>query len=353
MPIDLAALFESLILPLEQPLARSLSAAVIPGFDNHRLAKDSSGAPCLLLRQPSAASSAPTRLQNLMVSYAVPCVVSHRTGAQEHGVFTIIKCASTDPALYAHFLRILSPLVMVLGQTPTAAAVRRAISGLVQLFQCLTTPAKKSIQGLWGELLIIRYATDPIRVAAAWHGTPDERVDFGAGRHRCEVKSSSARTRTHHFSLLQLIPPAPARLIIASVFVESIGGGLSLGSLFDQTRALLASDSAILARFDSIFYSTLGSGWSESLEECFDLELALSSVRFFDARDVPKVETPLAIGVADVRFTSDLSSIPPLSKTDLTSEEGLFSAVSGGWSADILSAGGAPVAGAVATRDRR
>jgi hypothetical protein len=324
--VDLFTLFESLVLPLEQPSGRSLSAALITGFDNHRLAKDASGSPCLLLRQPSAAISAPTRLQNLMISYAVPCVVNRDDGVQEHGVFTIIKCASTDPSLFPHFLRILSPLVMVLGPTPTSAAVRRAIIGLVQLFQALTIPARKSVQGLWAELLMIRYATDPAQVAAAWHGTFGERVDFVAGQQRCEVKSSSARVRTHHFSLAQLMPPPPARLIVASVFVESIGGGMSLGTLFDETRALLASDPAMLARFDLVFYSTLGSAWAEALDERFDLELARSSVQFFDSIDIPRTDAPPPT-VSDVRFTSDLSAVAPLTPENLRTTEGFFPAL--------------------------
>jgi Putative PD-(D/E)XK family member, (DUF4420) len=323
--LDLVTLFESLVLPLEQPSARSLSAAVIPGFDTHRLAIDASGSPCLLLRQPAAAPAAPTRLQNLMVSYAVPCIVGRNDGVQEQGVFTIIKCASADPSLYPHFLRVLSPLIMLLGASPSAAAVRRAIVGLVQLFQALTTPAKKSVQGLWAELLLIRYATDPAQVATAWHGTPGERVDFAAGKQRCEVKSSSTHARTHHFSLAQLTPPPPARLIVASVFVESIGGGMSLGNLFDETRALLASDPAVLARFDGVFYSTLGSGWAEALDERFDLELARSSLQFFDAMEIPRAGD-IPPTVLDVRFTSDLSALSPLPVVELSAAGGLLAA---------------------------
>ena len=119
--------------------------------------KGPGGSPCLLLRQPASASpTAPIRLQNLLVSYGVPCAISHPDGQQEEGTFTIIKCSSADPSLFPHFLRILSPVIATLGATPTAAAVRRAISGLVDLFQALTAPAKKSIQGLWAELLIIK-----------------------------------------------------------------------------------------------------------------------------------------------------------------------------------------------------
>jgi len=214
---------------------------------------------------------------------------------------------------------------MVLGPTPTSAAVRRAITGLVELFQALALPAKKSVQGLWAELLLIRYATDPALIAAAWHGTPGEQVDFAAGRQRCEVKSSSTRTRAHYFSLAQLTPPASARLIVASVFVESIGGGLALGGLFEETRALLASDPALLARFDGVFYSTLGNGWSEALDERFDLELARSSLQFFDGTQVPR-PGDIPMPVSDVRFISDLSALSRLPDPELSAAGGLLAA---------------------------
>jgi len=322
---NLTELFEALVLPLERPAGKSLSAVAIPGAVSHRLAKDSSGAPCLLLRQPPGAfPTPPIRLQNLLVSYGVPCVISHPDGEQEKGIFTIIKCSSVDPSLFPHFLRILSPIIATLGPKPSTAVVRRAISGLVDLFQALTTSAKKSVQGLWAELLVIKHATNPHALVAAWHGLPVERVDFLSGRQRIEVKSSSKRQRLHHFSLAQLTPPANTHLVVASIFVEPVGGGLSLGRLADDIRAILASDPALLTRFDAIFYATLGASWSDAMEECFDLELASESLQFFDSVNVPKLDGPIPPTVNDVRFTSDMSGASPLASAALISAGGLL-----------------------------
>lgn len=323
----LEELFASLVLPLEQATGRSLSATPIPGYENYKLAKDLSGSPCLLLRQaPTSTSISPIRLQNLIVSYAVPCVVSHPDGQQEEGTFTIIKCSSADPSLFPHFLRILSPIITTLGATPTSAVVRKAISGLTDLFQALTTPAKKSIQGLWAELLVIRGADDPVALVAAWHGLPVERIDFLSGRQRIEVKSSSNRRRVHHFSLVQLTPPANTRLIVASLFVESVGGGLSLLRLTDDIRAILASDPVLLTQFDAVFYATLGANWSDAMEECFDLELANESLQFFDSAAIPTIDASIPHTVNDIRFTSDMSAVSPLMLDSLRSEGGLFAA---------------------------
>jgi hypothetical protein len=323
----LEELFDSLVLPLEQPTGRSLSAAPIPGYENYRLAKDSSGSPCLLLRQAHAATpTSPIRLQNLIVSYGVPCLITRPDNQQEEGTFTIVKCSNVDPSLFPHFLRILSPVIVTLGAAPTTAAVRRAISGLVDLFQALTMPAKKSVQGLWAELFVIRNSSNPQEVARAWHGAPEEHIDFVNGRHRIEVKSSSTRTRVHHFSMLQLTPPAQARLVVASVFVENIGGGVSLRQLTDGIRAILTTDPHLLARFDAVFYATLGAGWAEAMEERFDFELAGESLRFFDSEHIPKITRPIPTSVSDVRFCSDLSGVASLVPEALNAAGGLFAA---------------------------
>lgn len=328
MTSPLEELFQSLVVPLGLPAGRSFSAVPIPGSENYRLAKDSSGSPCLLLKQARAMlPTSPIRLQNLIVSYGVPCQIVHPDGRPEQGSFTIVRCSSVDPSLFPHFLRILSPIISTLGAKPTSAAVQGAISRLVDLFQALSLPPKKSVQGLWAELFIIRGARNPIEVARAWHGRPDEHVDFVSGRYRVEVKSSSNRTRVHHFSTVQLTPPVQTRLLVASLFVESVGGGLSLGRLADEIRAILSSDSQLLARFDAIFYGTLGASWIEVMEERFDLELARESLQFFDSQDIPQIGRPLPVAVTDVRFCSDLGVISALDTPTLNEAGELFAAI--------------------------
>ena len=324
---DLLQLFQSLVLPMAAASGNDLSAVPIPGADGHRLAKDANGSPCLLIRQsPQRASSAPVRLENLLISFDVPCTVVHPGREPERDTFTIIRCTASNPALFPHFLKILSPMIAALGPTPTRAAVRRAISGLVELFQSLAAPTKKTIQGVWAELLLIRLASDPQAMAAAWHCDPLEHFDFAAGPQRIEVKSSSLRRRAHHFSLAQLTPPQGTRVLVASLFVERSGGGASVQRLFENVRELLASSAEIMAHFDATFYASLGSGWEEAMSEAFDWELARESVAFFTAADVPKVGEPIPLTVSDVRFRSDLSSATPLTQDGLITEGGLFAA---------------------------
>jgi hypothetical protein len=80
-------------------------------------------------------------------------------------------------------------------------------------------------------------------------------------------------------------------------------------------------------QFDAAFYATLGAGWSDAMEECFDLELASESLQFFDSTDIPKIDGPISTAVSDIRFTSDMSAATPVTLESLRSAGGLFAAV--------------------------
>lgn len=321
---DLVQVFQSLVMPMPAAAGEEFAAVPIPGADTHRLAKDASGSPCLLIRQrPQPARQAPIRLENLFVSFDVPCRVRQATGTEED-TFTIVRCSNQNPALFPHFLRIISPTVASLGAAPTAAAVRRSIYALVDLFQALTVPGAKTIQGLFGELTLICLSRDPVAMVAAWHREPHERFDFASGTQRIEVKSSTSRQREHHFSLEQLTPIGGSEILIASVFVERSGGGMSLQTLVDQTRALIASDSTLVARFDTIFYAALGSNWVDAMDESFDWQLARESVAFYRGEAVPRPQNSRTDAVFEVRFRSDLGSVQPMGAFELEALGGMI-----------------------------
>jgi hypothetical protein len=327
VPPDLLQMFQALVAPMPSGSGRGLSAVPIPGAETHRLAKDASGAPCLLIRHhPHNSPSAPIRLEHLLVSFGVPCTIAYGAGASERDTFTIVRCSTANPALFPHFLRIVSPMVVSLGPAPTMAALRRAIFALVELFQALSAPATKTIQGLWAEILLIRLSRDPLGMTAAWRRDPLEHFDFAAGPQRLEVKSSNTRRREHHFSLIQLTSILAADVVIASVFVERAGGGMSMRKLFEDTRARVAADPAAATRFDSVFYASLGSGWADAMDECFDWELAVESVAFYAAATVPKVDNPTPQTVFNVRFQADLGSVVPLRREQLQARGSLFAA---------------------------
>jgi hypothetical protein len=324
---DLLQVFQSLVIPMPAATGQELAAVPIPGSESHKLAKDASGSPCLLIRQRAQTSRpAPIRLEHLFISFDVPCRVRHPAGDHEEDTFTIVRCSNRNPALFPHFLKIISPMIATLGAAPTTSAVRRAIFGLVELFQALSAPGKKTIQGIWAELLLIRLSRDPLAMAAAWHREAQEHFDFADGPQRIEVKSNNSRRREHHFSIEQLTPTGGSRIVITSVFVERSGGGVSLQTLFDETRALLSTVPALVSRFDVVFYAALGSGWSDAMDESFDWQLATDSIAFYRAEAIPKPQNPRVDAVFDVRFRADLGSVTEAPASELDELGGVFRA---------------------------
>ena len=119
----------------------------------------------------------------------------------------------------------------------------------------------------------------PAVMISAWHQTPEDRYDFSASNQRIEVKSAAGRIRQHHFGLQQLHPPRGTNLLVASTFVESAGGGVSIAELADQVRSQIAGDPGLILLLDRIVGLTLGDNWRQASQFRFDKELAEQSLR--------------------------------------------------------------------------
>jgi hypothetical protein len=231
---------------------------------------------------------------------------------------TAVLCLSQDPGIEEYFARIVDLLVGVLGPSPDTAAVATAINELVELFQKLRHPPRKPIVGLVGELLVIDCASDPSVAIAAWRTDPNERYDFAMDNLRVEAKASSTRTRIHFLSAEQADPSPGIVGLLASLFVEQSGGGVSLERLLVSIEAKLSSHSQVV-RLRSIVADTLGRDLPAALNWSFDLALARSTLAWFDLRLIPAIRGPLPPGVSGVHFTTDLAGCKPISASVLAS----------------------------------
>ena len=140
----------------------------------------------------------------------------------------------------------------------------------------------------------------------AWHSEAIERYDFSWDSDRLEVKASTNRTRTHHFSYDQVYPPRSVTVVVASLFVQSSPTGRSIKDLWDQLRAV-ADDSDLRLKLERICLETLGDTWQHAVSKSYDEQIAEESLAFFDIANVPKVSEDQPSGVSDIRFRSDLS----------------------------------------------
>lgn len=330
MMLNLINLFDTLQSPdtLSGNKTR-FSALPIPGYPRYRLGKDAQQTPSFLIAMDDelpSSSVTPIVIENLTVQYDVRCRISHREGTVEEGVFAVIQCTTEEKALQLYFLRVIDALIGSLGVTPSRRDITNTISALIELFRAITKPPKKSLQGLWAELYLIVRSYNPAFLLDAWHWNPEDKYDFNAGNQRIEVKSVAGRIRRHHFSLEQLNPPIGATILVASMFVESAGAGVSLAELMGELRPRINEKPNLLLRLERMVSLTLGDSWRNAIDERFDRELAESSLCFYEALSIPSVNPILPSLVSDVRFVSDLTDTPTADIGVYKKRGGLFRA---------------------------
>jgi hypothetical protein len=326
--LRLTAIFETLPFPKSDHRLLAFSSFVL-GAGPHRLGKDARGAPALLVATASTGVSsrpAPIELEHVRVQYHVRCLLWHAPTSSEEATFTLVHCRSADRLLREYFLSVLEGVLPRLGASPSEARVREVIDTLTELFRALMMPSRKSVQGLWAELFLMSDVEDTCALAQAWHATPGEPYDFTVSRQRIEVKSAAGPERRHHFTLEQLHPPAGTRALVASVFTERAGGGVSLGELLDKVRSRVAGEPDLLLRIDQVVAASLGQSWQKALDDRFDWERAQDSLVFYTAESIPSISPDLPTGVSDVRFMSDLSNVTPIQLEALREAGGLFQA---------------------------
>jgi hypothetical protein len=139
-----------------------------------------------------------------------------------------------------------------------------------------------------------------------------DHFDFAAPDARVECKAASSGMRLHSLSWEQCNPPGGPALV-ASLFVESAGGGTSVQELLERIEARLTGSPDVATRFRETVASTMGMSLRQCLEVRFDESACRASLQWFDLRSVPAVRGELPIGVSGLRFTSNLAMADPVS----------------------------------------
>jgi hypothetical protein len=264
-------------------------------------------------------------LQNLRITHGVRCQIDFPTGEHAIDDVSLIRCAP-DPDLESVFLRLMGGLIPEFGD-PSPDALAQLLVKLVDLFRALTQPPRKSIQGLWGELLMVAVSSAPAELLTAWHVDPTDMYDFNVGQLRIEVKTSASRRRTHHFRLEQLQPPAGSEVVICSLITERAGGGATVADLVNEIEIRVADRPDLAVRAETVIAETLGTEWRSSAHISFDREVARDSMRFVPVAEVPSIPADaLPEGISNVHFEVSLDSIHGASLDQQRMKGGLFAA---------------------------
>lgn len=286
----------------------------------HKLGISQEGFPKFFVRTNSSASSVQNIIREILsIEYNVSCKLIDDAGHTEDDTFCIITLRSLDASLQVYFVEIFTMMLLKLQPIPSNRELSVEIENLIAIFDALTSPPKKKVQGLWAELLVIDQSTRPEVLINAWHSSPSAKYDFTLGRDKIEVKSTSSEDRLHKFSLDQLNPSPNSRLLIASTVVRESGkavDGLSVRDLYEKIRNRVpAVDSQL--RLYTIIAETIGSDIAKLESIFYDYTAAVDFLEFYDYHDIPSISKdnvpPL---VSEVRFSSNLNGLIDVRSND-------------------------------------
>ncbi len=328
--INLTDIFQSLGSTTTVHNANQFSALPIPEYEQHRLAKDYQGRPILLISvvdDPGQKQPAPIVLEHLTVLHDQKCRVSLQNGSTEEKQFTVVHCTKEDTTLYSYFLRVASAIITSLDNRPTHSNVVHTMNRLIELFQAMTEPPRKSVRGLWAELFLISRSSRPSVLIDAWHTMIEDRYDFAMDNQRVEVKSFSGDLRCHHFSLEQLHPSKGVIALVSSMLVEQSQAGESIVDLRGKIQNRLGNQLNSLLHVDSIIALTLGSNWRGASESRYDPKLGNESLAFYATSAIPSVRPDVPSAVSRVRFQSNLTGVSTVDLSHYRAIGQLFKAV--------------------------
>ena len=317
MDLNLSDLIEGLVPPLEDQGHSRFRVRSIPNFPKHYVGRNSSGCPCILLGGRDEQMHAPIRLAGIEAHFALPCRIAILGGNERQETLTVVACSSVDAESQLYFLHVCQTIVHIVGANPTLQQIFDAVGRLVDLFRQLTRPASRSLVGLIGELFTIYRSRNPEIAVRAWRRSDDDRFDFAIDDVRLEVKATGDRVRAHNFSSEQCQPPPGTVGVLASLFVERSGGGMSLMDLLNDIVMRLDGNDDLVLKVQETVAATLGETMTIALTTRFDDVLAQSSLKLYELSTIPAIRDDIPSEVTQVHFRSDLSRSPTLSIGDL------------------------------------
>ncbi len=324
----LNGIFDAITPPLgDQPGKPIYAAMPIPSYDSYLIGKDQISNACLLVLTTDYTEvySPPIRLESLDVQFQSHCELFRNEELYRQDTFTVIRCLSHDRDTILYFLSICETILHVIGDKPTQPEIAKAVHCLTTIFHDIQKSPTRSVNGLFGELYLLRRSSNPAKLLTAWRLDDSARFDFSYEIARLDVKTSVGRARTHVLTYDQCNPPLNTIAIAASLFVERIPSGTTLRTLIDEIEKLVEARSDLVFKLHEVVATTLGANLASALAIGFDTQLAESSLRFFNLLDVPGIRGTLPAYVSDVHFRSDFSGIDANSIQSLINCDPVFS----------------------------
>lgn len=261
-----------------------------PHFNNHKIGIDSSLQPLVLIYSNNLPTfkAAPRKLNLIEIAFNQLCVVGNLECGSKEARYTILKLKSDNPDLQDYFLKICTLILSILGDIPKVEKVQREVVKVIELFSNLSNPPKKTIQGLFAELIIINESTHSDLLVEAWHTNNYDLDDFNDGKCCLEVKSTIEKERIHSFSHNQLINK-DHNSFVASTLIKYSGAGTSLMQLADRIELKLTEIKNKI-KLNEIITSVIGKDFNLISDVLFDYEYSASSVKLYKTNKIYRID---------------------------------------------------------------
>lgn len=267
------------------------------------------GCVCVLVPTAGRAPGRHHRLRNIEVREGLNCDVLAPGGPARAIRGTLVVCRSEQSGLVRLFLGLLADAMTTLGPLPAASEFSNWVIRAAELFSRLEGEGRRTMQGLWAELVVASSLPLPEVAVRRWHADPLERYDFTSGAFSLEVKSCTDLDRVHSFSLDQLRPQTGALVWIASVVARPEPLGHSVLDLVHALEMRIPTPN-VRDKLREIVFVSAGSSIDDDDRYRFDAAGARASLRLLDACAVPSVPGPLAPEILGVQLRVRCAALP-------------------------------------------
>lgn len=281
----------------------------VPYSQFHKIGIAVDGFPVFFVKCNSLEKSIDINLEFISVLFSQDCQIKESEKVSTD-IYTIVVLKTLNRDLQQYFTDVFSIILQQLPEVPTERELYKEVRKVIDLFSSINNPPRKSLQGLWCELLIIEKSNDVDRMINSWHVSPNDKYDFNDGKDKLEVKSTSREFRIHKFSLEQLNPNPNSQLLIASVFALESGIGKSVLELRDLIL-LKTSNIASKLKLNETLYKTIGSDYVKIADVFFDYQFAVDRLAYYNYSDIPSIDVNhIPLEISSVSFDCDLSGVP-------------------------------------------
>lgn len=233
---------------------------------------------------------------------------------KETKIMHVLTCKEKDEDKLLAFIR-LTKAFAINGNENDQYYLAKLFSSLSALFDKRKDVSEKELQGLYAELyIILHFNKNGCDISRFWQTKNMMRFDFTIGnKKRMEIKSTTNRSRTHHFNHDQLLSEL-YDIRIVSVMLRKCDGGISLGELIDKMRDIFADNYALQIHIESqIAYIE-----REVLDGMkYDHIFLNDNLRFYNAISIPHFNEKTPDGVFNAEYDCNLDTSPTLQEVDI------------------------------------